>query len=161
MVNENAQAKKFPWLQISLVMSAIVLIGLFLPWIQGLDFGGRGIGVATVKGWNINWLPITALIAIGGYIAAYFKEERRTTWLGVALAGSAASLVPIISIGVLMMQMSASDERLYGNVLIISKTPMIGFWVTLIGLVGMIVCGVGGIIGERSFTQRKSAEGEM
>ena len=152
MVNENAQARKFPWLQISLVMSAVVLIGLFLPWIQGLDFGGRSIGVATVRGWNIKWLPITALIAMGGYIAAYFKEERRIRWLGLATVCSIGSLVPIVSIGVLMMQMSASDESLYGNVLIISKTPMIGFWVTLIGLVGMIVCGVGSIIAERSLS---------
>ncbi|MBU0703451.1 MAG: hypothetical protein KKC18_06250 [Chloroflexi bacterium] len=151
--SKNAQARKFPWLQISLVMSVVVLIGLFPPWIQGLDFGGRSIGVATVRGWNIKWLPITALIAVGGHIVAYFKEQR-IRWLGLAIVCSIGSLIPIISIGVLMTQMSASDDSLYGNVLILSKTPMIGFWITLIGLVGMIVCGVGSIIAERSLSPK-------
>jgi len=139
---KNTQTKKNPWLEFSLVLSVVILIGLSIPWIEGLDFGGRGIGVATVRGWHIKWLPITALIAVGGYLGACLKKEQPTTWLVIGLAGSVGSLIPIINTGILM-QTSTSDESLYRNVLIISESPLIGFWVTSIGIVGMIICGVG------------------
>jgi len=147
--NKIAQTNKFPWLQFSLLLSVVILFGLSIPWIQGLDLGGRGVGVATVRGWNIKWLPITALIAVGGYLGACFKNEQPSIWLVIGLAGSVGSLLPIISTGMLI-QMSTPDESLYGNVLIISESPLIGFWVTLIGIVGMIICGVGYFMSEIS-----------
>ena len=122
---------------IAYILSALILIGMSLPWAHVLDFSARTVGAAVARGWNIKWLPILALVAVGTYIYAY-SNEGRGGWLRLALVFSIASLIPIIDIGV---DIVASKDTL-----ILSKVPLIGFWIALISFIGVISIAIRNII---------------
>jgi len=51
-----------------------------------------------------------------------------------------ASLIPVVSLGTAIL--GSSDEGVYGTFIVASQVPLVGFWVTLLGIVGMILFGV-------------------
>ena len=138
------EGTKISSVTLAYMVSAVILVGMSLAWIKGLDLGGRGIGIATVRGWNIPWLPITALIAVGCYVAAYRNEED-AKWLWGALGFSVLSLIPIFGVGIDIF--SGADS------LALSKVPLVGFWVTVIGFIGVIV-----IVARSIMSKKKSVE---
>ena len=65
-------------LELAYIVSVAILVGMFLPWTKGPS---SVLGVATMRGWHISWLPITTVIALGCYIAAYRNPgEKKWLW---------------------------------------------------------------------------------
>lgn len=123
------------WLKFATyALCALILIGLSLPWVKWLDLFSRNIGIATIRGWNIIYLVLPALAAIVAAVTAAGNSERK--WLGWSLIFSAASLVSAGFFGVKIF--TSSDSLAF------SRTPLIGFWITLLAFLGMIgVVGIG------------------
>jgi hypothetical protein len=114
-------------------LGILILIGLSLPWAKWLDLFSRNVGVATTRGWNLIYLVLPALAAVVAAVGAANNAERKWLWWSLIL--SAASLV---SVGYYGIRIFASVDSL-----LLTKTPLIGFWVTLLAFLGMI--GVGGV----------------
>ena len=136
-VQEGSRRK--PWSVISLVVSAVVLVGMFLPWISGIDLGSVIPAAGRVNGWNVRWLPIPILVGIALCVGLGFMKVK-LVGLVAMLCCCIASLIPVASLGTTVL--GSSDDRVYGTFIVASAVPLIGFWVTLLGIVGMIVFGV-------------------
>jgi len=130
------------WLIASLVVSVVVLVGMFLPWVSGFDLGSIAVAGGRVNGWSVSWLLITVLIGLTLFIGLVFVKPRIFKLLSLAamLCCCAASLIPIVDLG--LVTLGSSGKGSFGTFLIISKIPLAGFWVTLLGIIGMIVFGV-------------------
>lgn len=130
------------WLIPAFVVSAVVLIGMFLPWVDGLDFGSFFIAGGSVNGWNLRSLPIPTLIGVTLCIGLGFVKARtpRALTLAAMLCCCVASLIPIVDLAVFVM--GSSGKGMYGTFLITSEAPLAGLWVTLLGVIGMILFGV-------------------
>jgi hypothetical protein len=125
---------KISWLKYAAyALCVLILIGLSLPWAKWLDLFSRNVGVATSRGWNLIYLVLPALAAVVAAVTAANNAERK--WLWWSLIFSIASLV---STGYYGVRIFAA-----GDSLLLTKTPLIGFWITLLALLGMI--GVVGI----------------
>ncbi len=135
---QEESRRKF-WSVTSLVVSAVVLVGMFLPWISGIDFGSVIPAAGRVNGWNVGWLPFTILIGIALCIGLGFMKVK-LLGLVAMLCCCIASLIPVVSLGIAVM--GSSDEGVYGTFIVVSKVPLVGFWVTLLGVIGMIIFGV-------------------
>jgi hypothetical protein len=127
------------WLIASLVVSGVVLLGMFLPWVSGIDFGSRFLAGGRANGWNVGWLPTTVLIGVVLCIGLVFVTARLLSLLGVAaiLCSCAVSLISMASLRAAAL--GGAGKGFYGTFLIVSKVPLVGFWVTVLGVIGMIV----------------------
>jgi hypothetical protein len=133
------ESRKKLWSVTSLVVSAVVLVGMFLPWLSGIDLGSRIPAAGRVNGWNVGWLPITILIGIALCIGLGFMKVK-LLGLVAMLCCCIASLIPVVSLGIAIL--GSSGEGVYGTFVVVSEVPLVGFWVTLLGVIGMIVFGV-------------------
>jgi hypothetical protein len=145
---------KIPWLNVAYGLSALVLIGMSLPWAKALDLGGRGIGIATYRGWNLIWLVIPALAAAISYVVAFRNRElsfsgdenSERKWLWAALISSILSLIVMIGFGISML--TSTDN------LMLSKIPLIGFWITFIALIGVTGILARSLFGEKTLPKQ-------
>jgi hypothetical protein len=133
------ESRRKPWSVTSLVVSAVVLVGMFLPWISGIDLGSFIPAAGRVNGWNVGWLPIPILIGIALCVGLGFAKVK-LLGLVAMLCCCIASLIPVVSLGTAIL--GSSDEGVYGTFIVASQIPLVGFWVTLLGIVGMILFGV-------------------
>lgn len=117
---------KVSWLNVAYGLAVFILFGMSLPWTDSLALrltvsGGLDIARNTYRGWNLVWLILPALAAVASYVFAFRKNEEKK-WLWVALISSALSLIIMVFFG-----MRFTD------------TPLIGFWLTLLGFIAVIV----------------------
>ena len=141
------------WLPVSLVLSVVVLVGMFLPWVIGFDLGSLAVVGGKVNGWRVSWLLIPILIGLAMCIGVVFIKPRALKLLILApmICFCVASLILIIDLG--LVTLGGSGKGSFGTFVIISKVPLAGFWMTLLGVIGMIVFGV--MIGIKSIIQNK------
>ena len=138
-----------PWLIASLVVAAVVLVGMFLAWVEVVDLGGAMATMALVNGWRMGWLPIAVIIGVALCIGLVFVRARSLRLLGVVamLCCCAASLIFMVSFGAAVVR-----GDLYGFWVPISRL-LDGFLVTLLGIVGMVVFGV--VVGVKVILPKK------
>jgi hypothetical protein len=109
----------------------LALVGLSLPWVKWLDFFSRNVGVGVVRGWGIIYLVIPAVLAIIITLVVTnnldYSEEKK--WVITALIFLLASLAATLFWGIGVFSGNAS--------LILSKIPLVGFWVTLLAFLGL------------------------
>lgn len=138
------KATKFSWSYVAFGLSGIILLGMSLPWAEGLNFNFKSsskmISSAQYVGWNLIWLVLPALVAIVSCIVAYLKKEQKK-WLWAAFISAIVSLIVMIIFGI---NMAASQ-----NSLMFSDSPLYGFWVTLLGFIGLT-----GIVGRNLFEKK-------
>lgn len=117
---------KVSWLNVAYGLAVFILFGMSLPWTDPFQLrltvsGDLAIGRTTYRGWNLVWLILPALVAIVSYVIAFRKNEEKN-WLWAALISSAVSLIIMVFFG-----MRFTD------------TPLIGFWLTLLGFIAVTV----------------------
>ena len=107
-------------------LCVLILIGLSLPWAKWLDFASINVGIATIRGWNLIYLVLATLAAVVVAVIAANNTERKWLWWSLIFL-----TVSLVSMGLYGVRIFASGQAL-------SKTPLIGFWITLLAFFGMI-----------------------
>ena len=133
-----------PDVYVAIFFVPVILIWMSLPWTEGVDLFSGPLNWVIVRGWNLIWFVIPALVAIGAYVYINIKKDQRIfQWV----AGIAAilSLAAMFFFAILVLN---------GSVGVVMGPPMpeVGFWITALGFVGMTI-----MLAIRLFAKKTSA----
>ena len=131
-----------PWLIISLIIAAVVIIGMSLPWIYGLDLGSRGVGLVAIRGWDMGSLVIIANLTALGLCIKLGSMPVETNKIKPAGALLAVSIILLVLAFYLAMTIG---EYAFGAVIPLKDTPEYGFWIALSGYIGFIILSIAAI----------------
>ncbi len=131
-----------PWLVISLIIAAVVIIGLSLPWVYGLDLGSRGLGVVAIRGWDMGSLVIIlnlAALVLCFKLGSMPAETNKIKPAGALLAVSLILVVVAVYLAITI------GEYAFGAVIPLEDRPEYGFWIAFIGYLGLIILSIAAI----------------
>ena len=118
------------WLYIALGISALILVGMSLPWADALDLYSFNIGIVTYRGWSLIWFAIPILVVMAAFIVPFWKQDKKQ-WLWGALGLGVVALIPLVIFGVNILRKA--------NELFFTTVPMFGYWLTLLGVIALVV----------------------
>lgn len=137
------KAIKNLWLYIAGGVGAVILIGMSLPWagIKVDVYTYQMVAhIGTYPAWDQIWLVIPALLAIATFIVGFWKIEQKK-WLQATLVLAAITILLVILFGIRMLT---------ANFSLTSDVPKVGFWITLLGLIGMTVITTMTLFGKKT-----------
>jgi hypothetical protein len=121
------------WLYVAIGLSVLALIGVSLPWAEGMSAGQRTATTFTIifgtyTGWDLIYVWLPALATIAAYIISFFRNDPKS-WRWGALAGSIVTLLASMGYGLFVV---APKETL-----MFSRIPKVGFWLTLVAFLAI------------------------